>query len=239
MANGNDKDAAFKGMVDAWTLFCRERDTDGLIVPQHHGDTSSCSHSNGVDECEDRVEINAAKLGQYFASDQNVKDVVDTTLQLINRLELSSKEIVFVEPSCGDGRIILGLLSSASFMTHNASIIGYDIDQSAIERSQQNMERVKSDKPVVLRCSNFLTLKRQDMMHDLNLTEQSSDVVTVVFGGPPYTPKDLPERFILHCINELHAEIVVFMLPKRCGKDGPRVQEILNSGDENDGLWQF
>ena len=31
----------------------------------------------------------------------------------------------------------------------------------------------------------------------------------------------------------------MFMLPKRCGKDGPRVQEILNSGDENDGLWQF
>ena len=123
--------------------------------------------------------------------------------------------------------------------SHNASIIGYDIDQSAIERSQQNLERVKCDKPVVLRCSNLLTLKRQDMMHDLNLTEQSSDVVTVVFGGPPYTPKDLPERFILHCINELHAEIVVFMLPKRCGKDGPRVQEILNSGDENDGLWQF
>lgn len=75
MANGNDKDAAFKGMVDAWTLFCRERDTDGLIVPQHHGDTSSCSYSNGVDECEDRVEINAARLGQYFASDENVKDV--------------------------------------------------------------------------------------------------------------------------------------------------------------------
>lgn len=69
-----EEDAAFKGVVDAWTLFCREKDTDGLIIP-HRGDTSSCSNSNEFDECEDRVITNAARLGQYFASDENVKDV--------------------------------------------------------------------------------------------------------------------------------------------------------------------
>lgn len=157
----------------------------------------------------------------------------------MNSLELSSEEIVFIEPSCGDGRIILGLLSNASFTTRNASIAGYDIDQSAIERSQQNLKSVKSDKSVVLRCSDFLTLTQQDMLHDLNLTKETSDVVTVVLGGPPYTPKDLPEKFILHCIKVLHAEMIFFLLPKRCGKDGARVQEILNSSDEYVERWQF
>jgi hypothetical protein len=74
---------------------------------------------------------------------------------------------------------------------------------------------------------------------DLDVTKEMN-YITVVFGGPPYTPKDLPEKFILHSIRELHAAVVVFLLPERCRKDAVRVQEILNDSNvENKRRWQY
>jgi hypothetical protein len=66
--------AAIKGIMEAWTVFCREHDTDGLVIPDPSG--IIC---NDIDETDstskELIETNAARLGQYFASDENAKDV--------------------------------------------------------------------------------------------------------------------------------------------------------------------
>ena len=145
---------------------------------------------------------------------------------------------MFVEPSCGDGRIILELLKTRSHLLDDAMIVGCDIDSSAIQRSIENIDRFTmpsnfNAKPT-FRCCNYLDASCQDLM-----IPKDNDHVTVVLGGPPYTPKDLPEKFILHSIHELQASIVVFILPARCQKDAPRIQGILNRHISIGGGWQF
>ena len=48
-------------IIDEWTFYCREHDTKDLITPN--------DHSREINE------TNAALLGQYFASNENAKDV--------------------------------------------------------------------------------------------------------------------------------------------------------------------
>ena len=168
--------------------------------------------------------------------------VVDTTLRLIHESGHDNKQLFFIEPSCGDGKILLELLKSQSPVLNNARIVGYDIDSSAIDRSIQNFSGLELSANVkytpTVRCSNFLTVSRQNLLQDLNASDESN-CVGVVLGGPPYTPKDLPGQFILHSIQKLHAEIVVFILPARCEKDAVRIQEILNRDAEDGKRWQF
>jgi methylase of polypeptide subunit release factors len=93
--------------------------------------------------------------------------------------------------SCGDGRIVRELLLSNHQVLSSSRIIGYDIDASAIDKSLRNLDgfalptNVKH-KPV-FRYNNFLSVSRQDLDRDLNQTTDNH--LKVVFGGPPYTPK--------------------------------------------------
>jgi hypothetical protein len=111
---------------------------------------------------------------------------------------------------------------------NNAAILGCDIDPTAIDRSKQNVEAFKmppalNNRRLTFRCKNFLSMTKDDVL------SEATSLWTIVFGGPPYTPKDLSEKFIHHSIHELGADIVVFLLPERCGKDAAGIQEALNS----------
>ena len=172
--------------------------------------------------------------------------VVDTALKLIHDLDHSTRSIVFVEPSCGDGRIIVELLNLRTCALNVERIIGYDIDPSVVKKSRQNLETFgiamdMMDSPS-FRCRNFLSISKQDLAKDLANNQRLSaelNRLVIVLGGPPYTPKDLPEKFILHSIHELRADIVVFLLPKRCEKDACSIQEKLNCRAPETGRWCF
>lgn len=165
---------------------------------------------------------------------------------MIQDLVHSTRSIVFVEPSCGDGRIIVELLNSRTCALNVERIIGFDIDPSVVKQSRRNLETIGIamdlvDSPLV-RCRNFLSLSQQDLAKDVANNQRlpaELNRLVVVFGGPPYTPKDLPERFILHSIHELRADIVVFLLPKRCEKDACSIQEKLNCHASETGRWCF
>ena len=145
---------------------------------------------------------------------------------------------VFIEPSCGDGRIIRKLLTATKQMKDTSiNVLGYDIDANAIERAEAKL----NGSQVMLECKDFLSLSRQDLLS--NIQHFHSDELTlsrkrrrpdnghekiIVIGGPPYTPKELPKQFILHSITDLKACIIVFILPKRCEKEAETVQQILN-----------
>lgn len=56
------------GILEAWSLFCREENSKDLIPVDDLLSVNNTDHTNEIDN-------NPAKLGQYFASKENAKDV--------------------------------------------------------------------------------------------------------------------------------------------------------------------
>ena len=237
--DGDDNDSITK----AWNVFCKPEHTNHL--------TDSSNSTNNLKT----HTSTAAKLGQYFASDDNARLVIRKLIELLERDSESSTSgsLVFVEPSCGDGRIISELLNATKHLkADNIKILGYDIDPTAIERAKANL----SGNEVALECKDFLSLSFRDLLSAISSTssttpeEQTSsrkrrradddNGKVIVVGGPPYTPKPLPQQFILHSIQQLKAEIVVFILPERCKKDADHLQQTLNNTtDEATRKWTY
>ena len=84
----------------------------------------------------------AASLGQYFMHTQNMELVVLTTLKYLvasstKSVHASSPPYIFLEPSCGDGRLLNHLLSAlkkgSSFLSlDSCCFIGYDVDREVL-----------------------------------------------------------------------------------------------------------
>lgn len=230
----NDDDEK-DSIVTAWNVFCRPEHTNHLTDSSNSSTNNLTTHTP-----------TAARLGQYFASDENARLVIRKLVELLERdseHSTSGSQLVFVEPSCGDGRIISELLNTKKQLkADNVKILGYDIDPTAIERAKANL----SGNEVALECKDFLSLSLEDLSNCTTTTDEetssrkrrrraSSDDngKIVVVGGPPYTPKPLPQQFILHSIQQLQAELVVFILPERCRKDADHLQQKLNTNATN------
>lgn len=215
----------------AWAIFCRKEHTNSF--------QSSSIKTN----CDNAHTSTAARLGQYFASDDNAQLVVRKTIELLggdDERRSAKYSLVFIEPSCGDGRIISKLLdASKQIEADSINILGYDIDPIAVESAKT---KLSGGSVLALECKNFLSLSLQDLLSAVSrshsTTEKNSsrkrsrtgdnNRKVIVLGGPPYTPKKLPEQFILHSIQQLKADIVVFILPGRCKNDADSIQQILN-----------
>jgi len=216
-------------IVKAWAVFCKPEHTE------HLADSSNNTTNNSYET----HTPTAARLGQYFASDENARLVVKKMIELLERDVDPNAQLIFIEPSCGDGRILSELLNATKQIEADSiNTLGYDIDPTAIERAKINLSGSK----VALECKDFLSLSRQDLLSSIlpptaTKEETSSrkrrraddDRKVMVLGGPPYTPKPLPQKFILHSIQQLKAQVVVFILPERCKKDADHIQQILNS----------
>ena len=132
-------------MISAWRIFSRPQDTEDLIdpldintdkgsTPGHDPSSNSTNPSSSIQQ--------SSQLGQYFASPENSQLVVDCVFQtILPLLESSSPQphILFIEPSCGYGDIIVALLKT--LQVHRISpdcisIHGYDIDLNAIKVCQ-------------------------------------------------------------------------------------------------------
>ena len=208
-------------MTEAWSTFCRPDDSHSVVVPSELvGDIK-----NDKDEAVLCEEVpNAAKLGQYFASEENANDVVRTAFELLSMIDSIQYNTIFLEPSCGDGRIIEKVLQT-KYDTVQRAIIGVDIDPNSIQKAEQKLGQQDD---MVLKSACFLSLTPEQIFSCVSFEGKSK---LIVLGGPPYTPKDLPERFILHSILTLDADIVVFILPSRCAKDAEKIQRKLNSAN--------
>ena len=226
--DGEDNDSIEK----AWNVFCKPEHTNHLADDSN--DSTNNTHTP-----------TAARLGQYFASDDNARLVIRKMLEILERdgERSTNDSLVFVEPSCGDGRIISELLNATKHIKANSiKILGYDIDPTAIERAKTSL----SGSEVALECKDFLSLSKQELLSKIALTssthteeeassrkrrraDDDDNGKVIIIGGPPYTPKPLPQQFILRSIQELKAEIVVFILPERCKRDADHLQQVLNS----------
>ena len=200
---------AMKADTTAWHSFCKPDQSQHLLVPLALTRPEPCS-------------LNAARLGQYFASDENSSLVAAKVMELAELVTESST--VFVEPSCGDGRIISKILPLLNARDLSSKVIGYDIDQNSINKAKETIR----DERVVLRCTDYLKNKRRSLENDAGMP--MPDFKCIVFGGPPYRQDDGFDpcsQFVKHSIEELKADFVVFILPMRC-KNADGLREIIN-----------
>ena len=138
---------------------------------------------------------------------------------------------VFVEPSCGDGRILLELLNMLS-TTENMNpffILAYDIDENVTIQCRDNLSKAKVPPQLLgmeIVCSNFLELSSDALASQVLPKTKCLHLHLVFLGNPPYTSgagsgkdikRNLPLEFINHCI-ELGAEFVTFVVPERSAK---------------------
>lgn len=162
-----------------------------------------------LDEASYRTELQSAierkeqetiprMLQQYFASDANIALVLKHALNNINDFELTT----FIEPSCGDGRIMLQLLERGA-----ENVIGVDIDSKVgnVASIKCSSEQYK-ERNVKIHITDFLATNRNILLPqkiqniEINGKNECSQLVDVeqygrdlrdtniiVVGGPPFT----------------------------------------------------
>mmetsp|Transcript_3898 Transcript_3898/g.8891 ORF Transcript_3898/g.8891 Transcript_3898/m.8891 type:complete len:437 (-) Transcript_3898:69-1379(-) len=139
------------------------------------------------------AEAGPRQLQQYFASECNIEQVVDRALAG------GGAEDVYLEPSCGDGRIVLELLRRGA-----AHVLGVDIDAAVGGRARSECQAQYPDRDVRICVRDFLTTSRAQLGLDRQnlpaaapapqsaLSEGLRTPVcgrprVVVVGGPPFT----------------------------------------------------
>jgi predicted RNA methylase len=164
----------------------------------------------------------AKDLQQYFTSThliQMLLDRVNDILKAFQRdLTIQSKELVFLEPSCGDGRILDAFAKCCA-----RRLIGYEIDA---DLHKITLEKVQKHKEQIF-YGDFLQSSREQVLLE-------ADSILVAIGNPPFsnidragTNRDLILKFIRHLAFEWQAQIIAFILPERCGKL-QYVEQVLN-----------
>ena len=158
--------------------------------------------------------------------------------------------IVFVEPCCGDGRIIQALVDSLSSSQTNGKrhcVLAYDIDENATAQCKVNVARhtYSTSVSISTQTCNFLELSRDELLSRVTELTQISNALDhfhfVFDGGPPYSSgagsgasisRDLPSQFVMHSISNLGAEFVSFLVPRRCNNEINDVEEMLEKETE-------
>lgn len=206
---------------DGWEEFCRSGDGDNIVDRNKKNDVTMTTESSDISR--------SAKLGQYFAHMDNANKLLDEVVTFVKSLS-NPNGILFVEPSCGDGQIVMNLINHISKLKEKiaTTILAYDIDEAIIEKCKSNISRMENledvtiDLHINISCRNFLNLDREQMMMDA-LLANDANCTTIFLGGPPYTSgigdgesmdRDLPSAFIHHCI-QLKADFISFILPDR------------------------
>lgn len=166
----------------------------------------------------ERAAVQSAKdLQQYFTSQPLVEELVKTAMTRVGgEGGVSLDDVVFLEPSFGDGRIVRALAGAGA-----RHVIGYEIDASLWHSAVSDTEPSPSTHLVV---GDFLASKRTDAA----VSTRHRTVVAV--GNPPFGDKtgdreqgeppvaDLVVRFMAHAAAEWRARLLVFIVPERCGK---------------------
>jgi len=267
---GKDAEAE-QPILRGWRDFCRPTDADGLIdynsVPCDAGQVIEYDDSSKRRVLDKNITSlsadptkRAASLGQYFASDDNAAAVVDAAVTLAgicgddgNYME-DLQSIVFVEPSCGDGRVLECLLKRCLNMgISTCTVLAYDIDDVAIEACEERIRSSFDDEasklpPRAIQQADFLSLSKDGLSRDIAGAQKGredymcvnkNNYRVVFLGGPPYSlgplvngrePErglDLPQQFLRQCLIDLEGDAVSFLLPERSERDANALQKDL------------
>lgn len=175
-----------------------------------------------------KIESARAKLlQQYLTSVPNIDLIILYTLE-----GETSMNSLYIEPSCGDGRVLLQV--ALQLQSVNSHIYGCDIDMNMICKTKALVSKHKLTNTYTI-CGNYINSTLADYVTTgLDNTTKYSKIV--VFGNPPYTicstdddidasinmiddrDRDYILLFIVHSANIINAQKIVFIVPCRCNR---------------------
>ncbi|HPG31862.1 MAG TPA: N-6 DNA methylase, partial [bacterium] len=130
--------------------------------------------------------------GAHFTPNQLANYVA---INLINQIELNSnKTINVLDPSCGDGELLLAFINNIPVKFHtNISIYGIEFDLDSLKKTNERLKQFKL-KELYLNTADFLEmipewkLKNQPCLFDLETTSDLDilNKIDVIIANPPY-----------------------------------------------------
>ncbi|KAG6576315.1 Site specific DNA-methyltransferase [Phytophthora cinnamomi] len=177
----------------------------------------------------------ARDLQQYFTSAELVDLVVERVLAQVQSQQQQPGDVVWLEPSCGDGRFLTALLRAGA-----KHVVGYEIDERVHRVAQRNVQQAAKETEGVRRAQvilgDFLTSK----------SSPPADEFVVAVGNPPFGAKggdgsDLVHHFFRHAAREWRARVIAFIVPERCSRHPfvettlQHLRSRLSSDDDDDG----
>lgn len=222
-------------MCESWFEFSRKEDSKGII-------SFDCQQTS--QDSQNKIS-SAARLGQYYTNEPNCKKIVQEAVAFYHKIQQDRNGfVVFVEPSCGDGRIVLQLFKSLqSISACNFLILAYDVDEGAVVDCRENVSKlpILDEGQIVVSCCDFLKLSRHDLTNTIH-EHFNEDSRLIVLGNPPYSSgvgsgkdiqRDLPKKFIIHGIR-VGAEFISFLVPKRYNNEiGSMIRLIVEECNES------
>jgi hypothetical protein len=190
-------------------------------------------------------EKHARKMQQYFMCQANIDFIVQQAVRD------SSEHTVYVEPSCGDGRLVLALAEQSCARL----IVGCDLDSIVTEIAAAACRRSPHSHKCHIYTGDFLATTPAGLSRSIHVDiEGRGDLV--LFGGPPYTlgggdgslvqegaadadtGRDLPLQFISHAARALRPRRMVLLLPPRCAEPGfvERTKRSIYGGESETGV---
>ncbi|CEG39223.1 N6 adenine-specific DNA methyltransferase, N12 class [Plasmopara halstedii] len=180
---------------------------------------------------------NARDLQQYFSS----KELVDQVLKLVMEQLLVEQyqDVVWLEPSCGDGRFLTALLRKGA-----QHVVGYEIDERLQRIAENNVKQTARN----VAWPEKRKLQAQVNVGDFLASNSSISVEksVVVVGNPPFGARGDDKRDLVHCFFQhaalvWRARIIAFVVPKRCSRpEFVKTTLQLLRGDDNAGtIWKL
>lgn len=166
----------------------------------------------------------AKALQQYFTS----QPLVDLTLERVaaflktkrgGEFKFASDRILWLEPSCGDGRFVTSLLDAGA-----QHVVGIELDDTLCREARTAIEEYAQEQRVEIRQGDFLASHRQLVSGAPGEIPDAKQLV-VAIGNPPFGDKadatpstDLIQRFFQYAASEWRAELIAFIVPERCAR---------------------
>ncbi|KUF79584.1 hypothetical protein AM587_10016823 [Phytophthora nicotianae] len=160
----------------------------------------------------------ARDLQQYFSSTELVDLVVKTVTKHLQE-EQQQRDVVWLEPSCGDGRFLTALLRAGA-----RHVVGYEIDEKLHRIAEKNVQQAATD---IYSTGEDGAIQAQVYVGDFLVSKSSvpADKFVVAVGNPPFGAKgsdgsDLVHHFFRHAARSWRARTVAFIVPERCSRPG-------------------
>ncbi|POM79622.1 Site specific DNA-methyltransferase, partial [Phytophthora palmivora] len=150
----------------------------------------------------------ARDLQQYFTSPELVGLVVKRVMEHVEKLE----NVVWLEPSCGDGRFLTALIRAGA-----RDVVGYEIDEMLHGLAEKNVYQAATDASGTEESNVQVQVTLGDFL--MSKTSTSADKIVVAVGNPPFGAKggdgsDLVHQFFRHAATEWKACVIAFIVPE-------------------------
>ncbi|UIZ27423.1 hypothetical protein KXD40_005910 [Peronospora effusa] len=152
----------------------------------------------------------ARDLQQYFTSKELVDFVIRRVLE-----HVKERDVVWLEPSCGDGRFLTALLRAGA-----QYVVGYEIDERLHSIAEKNVQLSATSVP-----DEGSSVRAQVCLGDFLVSRSciTTEKLVVAIGNPPFGARgddgrDLVHHFFQHAAREWRAGVIAFIVPERCSR---------------------